>query len=150
LSILLESSLLAGEPFVIFVGKSYRADLGALRAAGALGQIDVAGLAQNLGFEAPLFPLKFQKLAVREKLYVQMPADLDQFGGDNSHRAVVGGERLVQLGHHSADGGRLFHEMHKVSGVGKIQRSLHSGDTATDNQYGSANAFGHFVLLERG
>jgi hypothetical protein len=143
LSILLESSLLAGEPLVVFIGKSYRADLGALCAAGALGQIDVAGLTQNLSFEAPLFPLKFQKLAVREKLYVQMPADLDQFGGDNSHRAVVGGEGLVQLGHHSADGGRLFHEMHKESGVGKIQRCLHSGDTPTDNQHRTTDVISH-------
>jgi hypothetical protein len=52
----------------------------------------------------PLFPLKFDEFAVRQKLNVQMPADLDQFGRDDSHRAVVGGERLVQLGHQSADG----------------------------------------------
>jgi hypothetical protein len=149
LSILLKSCLLAGEPLVVFIGKGYRADLGALRAACAFGDIDVAGLTQNFSLEAPLFSFNFQKLAIRQKLYIQMPADLDQFGGDNSHRAVVGGKRLIQLGHKSADGGGFFQKVDEVSGVGKIQRSLHSGDTATDNQYGSANAFGHFVLLER-
>jgi hypothetical protein len=33
-----------------------------------------------------------------------MPADLDQFGRENSHRAVIGRERLIQLCHVAADG----------------------------------------------
>jgi hypothetical protein len=33
-----------------------------------------------------------------------MPADLDQFGRDNSHGAVIGGKRLVHLGHDPANG----------------------------------------------
>jgi len=33
-----------------------------------------------------------------------MPADLDQFGRDNSHGTVIGGKGLVELGHEPADG----------------------------------------------
>jgi hypothetical protein len=33
-----------------------------------------------------------------------VPADLDQFGRDDSHGTIVGGEGLVQLGHDPADG----------------------------------------------
>jgi hypothetical protein len=43
-----------------------------------------------------------------EQLDIDMPADLDQFGRDNSHRAVIGRESLVQLGHDPADTRRLF------------------------------------------
>ena len=38
-----------------------------------------------------------------KQLDVQMAADLDQLGGDNSHGTVVGGKGLVQLGHDAAD-----------------------------------------------
>jgi hypothetical protein len=33
-----------------------------------------------------------------------MPADLDQYGRNNSHRTVIGGKRFVQLGHNPANG----------------------------------------------
>jgi hypothetical protein len=38
-----------------------------------------------------------------QQLDVEVPADLDQLGGDNSHRAIVGREGLIQLRHHPAD-----------------------------------------------
>jgi len=38
------------------------------------------------------------------KLDVGMPADLDQFGRNNSHGAVIGWKSLVQLGHDAANG----------------------------------------------
>jgi hypothetical protein len=146
---LLECGFFTGKTFVVFIGKGDGTDLGALPAAGAFGYVDVARPLADLGLETPLFPLEFQKIAICQKLNVQMPADLDQFGRDNSHRTVVGGEGLVQLGHQSADGGRLFHEVHQVSGVGKIQGCLHSGDTASHNQNGPADASSHVVLLNK-
>jgi len=47
------------------------------------------------------------------ELDVDVPADLDQLGRDNSHGTFICGERLVELGHHPADGGRLFHQMNE-------------------------------------
>jgi hypothetical protein len=38
-----------------------------------------------------------------EEFDVEMPADLDQFGRDDSHGTIVGREGLVQLGHGPTD-----------------------------------------------
>jgi len=38
-----------------------------------------------------------------------MPADLDQFRGDDSHGTIVGGKGLVQLRHDTTYGGGFFH-----------------------------------------
>ena len=43
-----------------------------------------------------------------EKLYVNMPADLDQFRRENSHGTIIRGKGLIQLGHGAPDGGCLF------------------------------------------
>jgi len=58
---------------------------------------------------------------------VEMPADLDQFGRDNSHGAVIGGEGLVQRCHGPADGGPLFQKVDVIPGAGEIQGALHAG-----------------------
>jgi hypothetical protein len=50
------------------------------------------------------FAINGFKIRVCDKLDVQMPADLDQYGRNNSHRAIVGWERLVKLRHHPANG----------------------------------------------
>jgi len=67
-----------------------------------------------------------------------MPADLDQFGRDDSHGAVVGGKGLVQLSHDTPDGGRSFHEIDKKARVGKIESRLHAGDATADYHYSAA------------
>jgi hypothetical protein len=66
--------------FVVFARYFDRADFGALTAAGALVQIDEAGLLAYASFELPRFPVEPKKFGVCQKLDVQMPADLDQFG----------------------------------------------------------------------
>jgi hypothetical protein len=50
-----------------------------------------------------------------------MPADLDQFGRDNSHGTVIGGKGLIQLGHDPADGRGFFEEIDIVSGIRQIK-----------------------------
>ena len=62
-----------------------------------------------------------------------MPADLDQFGGQDSHRAVIGGKRLVQLGHVPADAGSLFYQINPETGGGKIKRGLDTADASANN-----------------
>ena len=44
-----------------------------------------------------------------------MPADLDQLGRNDSHRAFVGREGLVQLGHASADCRTFFEQVDEIS-----------------------------------
>ena len=45
-----------------------------------------------------------QYLCQGKNVYVQVPADLDQFRGKDSHGTVIGGEGLIQLGHDAANG----------------------------------------------
>jgi len=82
-----------------------------------------------------------------EQFNVNVPADLDQFGGNNSHGTVIGGKGLVQLGHHPADGAGLFNEVDIKTGIGQIQSGLHSGDAAADHHYGTCFFIRHFLLL---
>jgi hypothetical protein len=70
-----------------------------------------------------------------ENLYVWVPADLDQFRRENSHRAVVGGKGLVQLGHVPADTGTFLNQVNLKPGSGKVQRGLDSADPSADNHY---------------
>ena len=81
-----------------------------------------------------------------------MPADLDQFGRDDSHGAVVSGKGLVELGHDAPDRGRSFHKINKKARVGKIESRLHAGDAAADYHYRAAY-LRHFscpYLIEHG
>jgi hypothetical protein len=54
-------------------------------------------------------------LRIGEQVDVEMPADLDQLGGNDSHRAFVCGEGLVQLGHASADCRTFFEQVDEIS-----------------------------------
>jgi len=56
-----------------------------------------------------------------DEIDVQVPADLDQFGGDNSHGTVVGGKRLVQRAHHTTNGGGFFNHVHEEARIRQIQ-----------------------------
>jgi hypothetical protein len=80
LGVLLEGGPLEPQPFIIFVGQFNRTDFFALAAAGAFFDVNVPRLLTDQGLEVARIPLQFNDLAVGKKLYVQMPADLDQFG----------------------------------------------------------------------
>ena len=70
--------------------------------------IDIAGILNNFDLEIAGFTADVFNFTKGFKLDIQVPADLDQFWGDNSHGAVIRRERLVQLGHDTADGWRFF------------------------------------------
>ncbi len=70
----------------------------------------------------------------RQQFDVGVPADLDQFGGQDSHRAVIGRKRLVQLGHYTAYRRRFFDHVDVIARVGHVQGGLDAGDAAADNQ----------------
>jgi hypothetical protein len=63
-----------------------------------------------------------------------MPADLDQFRGDNSHGTIVGGEGFIQLSHNPTDGRGLFEEIDIISGIRKIKGGLHPGNASAYNK----------------
>ena len=54
--------------------------------------------------EIPFRPLNIVYLRTGDQVNIQMPADLDQFRGDDSHGTVIGGKGLVQFTHYPTDG----------------------------------------------
>jgi len=60
-------------------------------------------------FEISLRPLDIVYLCTGDQINIQMPADLDQFRGDDSHGTVIGREGLVQFTHYPTDGRRFFY-----------------------------------------
>jgi hypothetical protein len=64
-----------------------------------------------------------------------MPADLDQFRRKYSHRAVVGGKGLIQLGHMAANARRFVHQIYFKTGSSQIQRGLYAADPAANYHY---------------
>ena len=99
--------------------------------------------------EVPLLSLDCGELGEGEQLDVDVPADLDQFGRDDSHGAVVGGEGLIELCHDPADRGGALHEIHVVAGVRQVQGGLHAGDAAASDENRANPLFSHTYLKSR-
>jgi hypothetical protein len=72
-----------------------RADLGTITAAGTALEVNVTRLSLDGNLKVPHITGYLFNLSKSEQFDIQMPADLDQFGRDNSHGAVVGGKGLV-------------------------------------------------------
>ena len=77
-------------------------------AGGTEFRVNVSGSLVDFDLELTAFSFDADQVCVCDHLDVQMPADLDQFGRDDSHGAFVGGEGLVKLRHYAADGRGLF------------------------------------------
>jgi len=87
-----------------FVIDQNRAVLRTGRTTRAFVLYDVPGLLDQADLEVSRFPFYTIDFSIAQDLYVWMPADLDQFGRENSHRAVIGGKGLVKLGHMATNG----------------------------------------------
>jgi hypothetical protein len=78
-------------------------------ATDALVFVNIPGSLDNLNLEVSGLAADGVYFSEGDEVDVDVPADLDQLGGDDSHRALIGGERLIELGHNPADTGRPFH-----------------------------------------
>ncbi|MBA7713778.1 hypothetical protein ES703_122788 [subsurface metagenome] len=65
---------------------------------------NVSGLLDQGYLKVSCFPFYTLNFSIGQDLDVGMPADLDQFGREYSHGAVIGGKGLVKLGHMAANG----------------------------------------------
>jgi hypothetical protein len=126
-----------------------RAVFDAGTATGAQIHLDAAGAFTDFDLEVTGRSFDGFQVCIGDQFDVQVPADLDQYGGNNSHGAVVGGKCFVQLGHDPADGGGFFKQIDVVAGIGQIQGGLHTGNSSADNQYGTNGIVGHIVSPER-
>jgi hypothetical protein len=122
------------QPFVEGVGDFGGTFFGAGAAGDALVDIDVTGRFSNGNGEIALFTGNGGDFGEGEQFNVEMPADLDQFRGNDSHGAVVCGEGLVELRHRPTDGRRFFDKIDEVTGVCQIEGGLHAGDAAAHHE----------------
>ena len=65
---------------------------------------DVSGLFIQGDLEVACCSIYSLNFSISQDLYIGMPADLDQFGREYSHGAVIRGIGFVKLGHLAADG----------------------------------------------
>jgi hypothetical protein len=104
LSVVYMDGLILRYFLIILIGVLGRAVFHAGRTTRAFVLFNVSGLLDQGYLEVSRFPFYTVNLGISQNLYIWMPADLDQFGGEDSHRAVIGGEGLVKLGHMAAYG----------------------------------------------
>jgi hypothetical protein len=104
-------------------------------AAGAQIFVHVAGFPLHANFEIARFATDSLDFAVGEKIDFGMPTDIQQLRRKNSDSAIIGGKRLVELGHPAANAREPFHHMHLDSHFRQVQGSLNPGNPAADNQY---------------
>jgi hypothetical protein len=100
---------------------------------GALVLQNIPGLFSQSYLKVSCFPFYAVNFRIGEDLYVGMPADLDQFGCEYSHGAVIGGEGLVKLGHMAPDARRFLNQVNLKPGRSKIKRGLNTADPSTHN-----------------
>ncbi len=86
----------------------YRTMLDTAAASGAAAHVDASSAFPDFHFEISSGSFHRFQIRIGDQFNVQVPADLDQFGGNDSHGAVVGGKSLVQLRHGPPDGGAFF------------------------------------------
>jgi hypothetical protein len=92
-------------------------------------------MGEDFHVEVAFLSLNGCDLGQGQKLNVQVPADLDQLGSEDSHGAVVGGKGLVQLRHGAAYGCGSLHEVNEKTGIGHVQRRLHPGNPASNHHH---------------
>jgi len=85
------------EALIVETGKTDRANFGTISAPRTFVKIDISRPSIQGDLKIAGFAGYFFNLGYGVELYVYMPADLDQFGRDNSHGTVIGGKGLVQL-----------------------------------------------------
>jgi hypothetical protein len=76
---------------------------------------DAAGAFSYLDFKIARNAINRLQISISNQFNIQMPADLDQYRGDNSHGAVVGRKRLVELRHDPANGWGFFKKIHIIA-----------------------------------
>jgi len=96
-------------------------------------RIHIPGILKDLYLKVSFLSGDALHLTEGQKLNIEMPADLDQFGRKDSHGAIIGGKGLVQLRHDATDGRRSLHQIDIVPGVGQVQSRLHSSDASPNH-----------------
>jgi hypothetical protein len=94
---------------------------------------DIPGFLRQRDLEVSNFSFYTVDFRVGQDLDVRMPADLDQFGCEDSHGAVIRRKGFVQLRHVPPDARGFFNQVNFETGRGKIKRGLNAADPPSHN-----------------
>ena len=96
---------------IIFIRDLDRAVFGTGSTTSAFIFYNVSGFLNQGYLEVSRFPFYTVNFSIGQDLYIGLPVDLDQFGREYSHGAVVGGEGLIKLGHLAAERRRFINQV---------------------------------------
>jgi hypothetical protein len=133
LGVALVGCLAEVEALVVFVGQGHRAYLGAITAGGAFGRVDKTGAFINGDAEIASVPWISLTSAHVIRLIFRCRPNSTSFG-EIIHMAQSWWEMSCPVRSSPRQWPVIFNHMDKVSRIGQIQRSLHSGDAAANNQ----------------
>jgi hypothetical protein len=80
LRIKLKGGLFYGKTQVIFIAQFNRTNLGAFSTSGTFRYVYITSFLKNSGCKVAPITVQLKDFTVSKKLYVKVPADLDQFG----------------------------------------------------------------------
>ncbi len=101
----------------------------------------VTGLLVHRYGEVTALARQADHVAVRHYLDPGMSTDIQHLGRQDSDRAIVRREGLVELGHHPADTRPALDEVDLGAHVRQIQRRLHAGYAATYHEHILSHVF---------
>jgi hypothetical protein len=109
------NALESGQVFVVSVWDVDGAVLRTCSATRAFFRINVSWLLGEGDRKIPGFAVHALYLRIRYDFNIRVCGTLDKLGGQDAHGTVVGGKRLVELGHLAPNGRLLFHQIDFVS-----------------------------------
>jgi hypothetical protein len=95
LRVALKDGFTRGEVLIKFVRELHRTLGNALSAGSTLGEINVAGTLYDVHLEMTRLPFKRLNISIGDDLDIEVSPYLHQFGRDDTHGAVIGGEGFV-------------------------------------------------------
>ncbi len=119
---------------VELIGHVHRAGIRTLTAGSAFGFINISGRDLDSGLKIARLSFQADEFGKGEYLNIYIAGAFDQFGRYDTGSAIAGGECLVKVGHHAADGRITLHKINFKSGIGEVEGRLNAGDTAALNQ----------------
>ena len=96
--------------------------------------VDVPGLLLDSDLEVSGLSVNLYDLRIGQYGDIGVTCTICHFGREDTCRTVIRRESLVETAHLSTDGGVFLHQVDVDVPVGKIQRSLDTCDSSTDNQ----------------
>jgi hypothetical protein len=103
---------------------------------------NITGFFVDQDFEIPGASLHLVDLCMGQDFNVSMPPCVDQFGRHDAHRAVIGGERLVELGHGPPDAQVLLEEVDLKARFCEVEGGLDPSNSSANHKNGSNRGLG--------